>query len=298
MERHQLSDMSVFVEVARARGFRAAASSLNLRPGSVSEAVQRFEDRLGVRLFERSTRAIALTAAGERLYEQSLPAIADLESAVRELKDTKDAISGTLRLNAPRTAGPFFLDKLVAAFATLYPDVNVELIYDDKKVDLVASGVDAVIRSATMLEQDTHAVPIGPDLDMAIVASPDYLERRGQPSKPEELISHDGIGFIFDGSGQLAPWNFKSKKGVYSVMPKPRMVANDLQSMLGFAEAGLGLAYVYAESAENLINEGRLVEVLKGQTPSLPRYSLNYRSKRLMPARLRAFIDLAKGNAL
>ncbi len=294
MERHQLSDMSVFVEVARARGFRAAAKSLNLGAGSVSEAVQRFEDRLGIRLFERSTRSVALTPAGERLYEQSLPAIAELESAVRELKDAKETVSGTLRLNAPRTAGPFFLDNLVAAYAREFADVNVELIYDDRKVDLVSSGIDAAIRSATMLEQDTHAVPIGPELDMAIVASPDYLERRGVPGTPAELTVHDGICFVFDSSGQVAPWNFKGKDGVFAVMPKPHMLANDLQSLVGFAEAGLGLAYVYAAAVKGQINEGSLIAVLEGTTLALPRYSINYRSKRNMPARLRAFIDMAK----
>lgn len=297
MKRHQLSDMSVFVEVARAQGFRAAAKTLNLGAGSVSEAVQRFEDRLGVRLFERSTRSVALTAAGKRLYEQSMPAIADLESAVRDLSDAKNKISGTLRLNAPRTAGPFFLTKLVATFASKYEDVDVELIYDDQKVDLVSSGIDAAIRSATMLEQDTHAVPIGPALDMAIVASPEYLERKGTPRSASELISHDGICFVFDGSGQLAPWNFGSKDGVHSATPRPRMVANDLESLLSFAEAGLGLAYVYAEAVRERIGKGKLIEVLKGKATSLPRYSINYRSKRHMPARLRAFIDMAKGEA-
>ena len=295
MERHQLSDMSVFVEVARLRGFRAAAGSLKLGAGSVSEAVQRFEDRLGIRLFERSTRSVALTPAGQRLYEQSLPAIADLESAVRELTDAKDAVSGTLRLSAPRMAGTFFLDKLVGDYALMFPDVNVELIYDDSKVDLVASGIDAAIRSATMLEQDSHAIPIGPDLEMAVIASPDYLEKHGKPRSPEAVMSHDGICFAFDGTGRLAPWNFNSEQGTVTIMPKPRMVANNLQSMLGFAEAGLGLAYIYAESVKDPVADGRLVHLLKGKTPSLPRYSLNYRSKRHMPARLRAFIDLAKG---
>ncbi|MEP2987746.1 MAG: LysR family transcriptional regulator [Parasphingorhabdus sp.] len=286
--------MSIFVEVARAQGFRAAANALNLGPGSVSEAVRRFEDRLGVRLFERSTRSVALTPAGERLYEQSLPAITDLESAVRELKDTKDTVSGTLRLSAPRTAGPFFLDKLVAAFVNKFTDADVELIYDDRKVDLVSSGIDAAIRSATMLELDTHAVPIGPELDMAIVASPDYLDSHGSPRTTTDLISHNGICFVFDGSGQLAPWNFKGREGVYSAMPKPRMRANDLQTLIGFAEAGLGLAYIYSQAVKDQVKQGTLIEVLKGKASALPRYSINYRSKRHMPARLRAFIDLAK----
>lgn len=297
MERHQLSDVSVFVEVARARGFRAAANVLNLGPGTVSEAVQRLEDRIGVRLFERSTRSVVLTSAGQRLYEQSMPAIADLENAVRELEDARDGISGTLRLNAPRTAGPFFLDRLISDYADSHPEVAVELVYDDSKVDLVASGIDAAIRSATMLEQDSYAMPIGPKLDMSVVASPEYLKRSGVPKAPKDILSHAGICFAFDQTGQLAPWNFKGKDGIVTIMPKPRMITNDLQSALRFAEAGLGLAYVYAEAAKDLTADGRLLVLLEGKAPSLPRYSLNYRSKRNIPARLRAFIDLAKAKA-
>jgi len=297
MERHQLSDMTIFVDVARAKGFRAAATALNLGPGSVSEAVQRFEDRLGVRLFHRSTRSVALTTVGERLYERCLPAIVDLESAVRDLNDKKDAIAGTLRLNAPRSAGPFFLNALLARFAVAYTDVDVEVIYDDSKVDLVAARIDAAIRSSTLLEQDTHAIPIGPELAMAVVAAPAYLECRSVPASPQALVDHDGICFVFDKSGQLAPWNFEGQDGVYAVTPNPRIVTNDLPAMLQFAEQGLGLAYVYAETAKPLIEDGRLVTVLHGQAPSLPRYSLNFQSKRHMPARLRAFIDFARSRA-
>lgn len=294
MKRDRLNDMAVFVEVARSGGFRAAAAVLNLGAGSVSEAIQRFEDRLGVRLFERSTRSIALTPVGETLYRRSLPAIDDLENALQELDETRDSVSGTLRLNAPRSAGPFFLDALIADYSVGYPDVTVELIYDDQKVDLVTARIDAAIRSQNLLEQDSHAVPIGPELRMIVVGSPDYLEERGIPATPVDLASHDGICFAFGSSERLAPWNFESKDGAYAVMPKPRLIANDLVSMLRFTEAGLGLAYVYAKTAEAMISENRLVSVLEGHTPTLPRYTLNYLSKRHMPARLRAFIDLAK----
>ena len=122
-----------------------------------SEAVQRFEDRLGVRLFERTTRSVALTPAGEQLYMRSLPAITDLEAALRELDEQKDAVAGTLRLSAPYSAGAFFLDDIVSVFAARYPEVKVELIYDDQKVDLVESGIDAAIRSRTLLESETIA---------------------------------------------------------------------------------------------------------------------------------------------
>lgn len=294
MQRGQLNDMSVFVEVARMGGFRAAAESLQQAPASVSDAVQRFEDRLGVRLFERTTRKISMTTAGQKLFERSLPAISDLEGAIKDLNDIEGAVAGTLRLSAPRSSGTLFLNDLIARFIKAYPDVHVEVIYDDGKVDLVSSGIDATIRSLAMVEQDTHAVPVGPELDFSLLASPEYLDRLGRPQTPNDLIHHDGICFAFSKSGGLAPWNFKGKEGIYSVMPKPKLVLNDFDSMLRFAQEGLGLTYIYSYAAATMIKEKKLIPLFEGQIPSLHRYTINYLTKRHMPARLRAFIDLAK----
>ena len=294
MQRSQLSDVSIFVEVARQNGFRAAADVLKLQAASVSEAVQRFEDRLGVRLFERSTRSVALTPIGERLYKRSLPAINDLEAAFLDLDEQRDTVSGTLRLSAPYSAGAFFLDDLIARFAKEYPDVVIELIYNDQKIDLISSQTDAAIRTNTLLEAETHAVPVGPELSMTIVATQDYLDRRGTPQTPEDIFDHDGICFAFGSSDRLAPWMFDGDDGPRSVMPKPRMVVNDLRSLVSYAADGLGLAYVYAEVAAPYVAANTLVEVMSDQVPSMPRYSLNYRSKKHMTRRLRAFIDLAK----
>ncbi|MEM9071464.1 MAG: LysR substrate-binding domain-containing protein [Myxococcota bacterium] len=293
MRRSHLGDMAVFVEVARARGFRAAAERLKLRASSVSEAVQRFEDRLGVRLLERSTRSVALTPLGEQLYTRSLPAIRDLESALRDLHEDQQGVSGTLRITAPYSAGPFFLDELVAVYLRAHPDVRVELIYDDQKVDLIEGGVDVAIRSRTLLEPDTHALPVGPELTMAVVAAPAYLEANGTPGLPHDLLEHQGICFAFSRE-RLAPWNFVGNEGLYTVMPEARVIANDLPSLLSYARSGLGLAYVYARVAKPQLDAGALVEVLRDHTPTLPRYSLNYRSKRNMTHRLRAFLDTAK----
>lgn len=294
MQRNNFNDMAIFVEVARTNGFRAAADKLKLGAGSVSEAVQRFEDRIGVRLIDRTTRKIALTSAGERLYQRSLPAIKDLESAILELSDDLDAVSGTLRLSAPYASGTFFLNDLLSQYSTKYPSVNIEIIYDDEKVDLVSAKVDATIRAQTLLEKDTHAISIGPSLDLSVVASPSYIKDKGTPKTPHDILQHDGICFAFGNTARLAPWTFVGVEGEYTAMPKPRLMVNDMTSMLHFAEAGLGLAYLYTKTAEPSIVQGKLVEVLVGQVPSLPRYSINYLSKRNMPARLRAFIELAK----
>lgn len=295
MKDPNLNDITVFVEVARANGFRAAAENLNLAAGSVSEAIQRLEGRLGVRVIERTTRKISLTSAGEKLYTQAMPALAELADALREAGDDQEKISGTLRLSAPRSSSAFFLDEVISEFAAAHPHVGIEVLYDDSKVDLVTSGIDAAIRAQTLLEKETYAAEIGPELNMVLVASPDYLQRNGVPEKPADVTGHDGICFAFSRADQLAPWSFvEGKKRTYEVMPRPRIIANDLPSMITFAKSGLGMAYVYRKPAEPLIASGELVSLLEKHVPALPRYTINYLTKRHMPARLRAFINLAK----
>ncbi|WP_298984544.1 LysR family transcriptional regulator [uncultured Roseibium sp.] len=296
MTRNGFSDIRIFVEVARRGGFRAAAEHLHRSPASISEAVQRFEDRLGVRLFERSTRSVALTPIGEQFYDRSLPAITDLEEALNDLNEKRDEIAGTLRLSAPYSAGPFFLDELTAQFATRYPAVDVELIYDDKKVDLLSTGIDAAIRANTLLAPDTHAVPVGPELRMSIVAAQSYLDERGTPKRPEDILSHASICFAFGRGDRIAPWEFSGPYGNFTLQPKPRLTTNDMRSLLRYASSGLGLAYVYKDVAASQIANGKVIEVLSGHLSTLPRYSINYRSKKHMTRRLRAFINLAKNS--
>ena len=294
MRRNELNDVSIFVAVAQENGFRAAADKLQLGAGSVSEAVQRFEDRLGVRLIERSTRSIALTKAGELLYRRSLPAINDLETALKDVHDQNEGVSGTLRLTAPTATGQLFLDDLMTGFAKEHPAVTIELIYDETKVDLLTSGVDAAIRAETLLDPDTHAIAIGPAPEMTIVASPNYLAKGPPVEEPADVAAHAGVCFAITGADNLAPWVFTGADGPYSVMPRPRVIANDVTSILEGAKAGLGLAYIFASSAESALDEGSLVQVLEDQTTALPRFSLNYLSKRNMPSRVRAFVDYAK----
>lgn len=294
MNRSSFGDLRVFVEVARQGGFRAAAVQLRQAPASVSEAVQRFEDRLGVRLFERSSRSVRLTPIGEAFYAKSLPAIVELEAALRDLDDQKHEVTGVLRLSAPYSAGPFFLDALVARFAEAYPAVDVELIYDDRKVDLLTSGIDAAIRSNTLLGPNTHAVAVGPELAMAVVASPEYLARRGRPAHPRDILGHDALCYAFGGGGDPAPWRFEGKEGSLTLQPKPRIATNDMRALLHHAQQGLGLAYLYREIAAPALAAGRVTDLLGAYLSPLPRYSLNYRSKRNMTRRLRAFVDMAK----
>lgn len=294
MDRSQLSDIAVFVEVARRNGFRAAAEALHLTPGAVSSSVQRFESRLGVRLLERSTRSVALTVPGEFLFSGCEAALEQISRVIDEISDQSSVVTGVLKISAPRRAGRFFLDELLVKYGSAFPQVKVDILYNDSKVDLVTTGIDIAVRSRTILDENTYAFPIGTPMPMAIVGSPKYLKQHGTPKIPNELINHDGICFAFEDSRNLAQWDFKAVSGTYCAMPKTKMVVNDIDALITYCEAGLGLAYTFAESVRESVEEKRLVAVLKKHVAPLPGFSINYLNKRHMPARVRAFIELAK----
>ncbi|MGR3624159.1 LysR family transcriptional regulator [Pseudophaeobacter sp.] len=294
MQRRELSELAIFVEVAKTGGFRSAAQRLNLAAGSVSEAVNRFEDRLGLRLFERTTRAVSLTEAGAELFQRSQPALQDLEEALADVQDLGTELSGTLRLSAPLGVGPVFLDQLLAAFSQTQPSLRIEITYTTLKADLVSGSFDAAIRSETLLDPETYALPIGPPQPMAIVAAPSYLAKAPPLTRPEDLTAHLGICFAIDGERHLASWRMVGADGTYSVMPRPRMISNDVGSILTYAQAGLGLAYVFRDLVTLALKKGGLVEVLPGQAAPLPRFSLNYLSKRHIPLRLQRFVDFIR----
>ena len=294
MKNSQLDDIAIFVEVAQLGGFRNAAQKLNLGPATVSEAINRLENRIEIRLFERTTRKIALTEAGKLLLEKSAMAIQSLRAATNDLKNREKEISGILRLSAPVTSGPIFLDQTIKEFCKKHPEVMIDLTYEDSKCDLVTSGVDAAIRSNALLDPDTYAVPVGPKLKMVIVGAPNYFEKYGIPTKPDDIVSHNGLCFAFSGHNNIAPWSFTDNGLTLIKMPKTYISANSVSSLIDFAVNGMGITYVYKSLAESFIASGHLTPVLEEYLTPVSKYSINYLTKRHMPAKLRAFIDFAK----
>ncbi|MFT4941972.1 MAG: DNA-binding transcriptional LysR family regulator [Paraglaciecola sp.] len=293
MKRVQLNEMGVFIEVVRSDGFRAAAKKLNLGAGSISQSVQRLEDRLGNQLLNRTTRKVALTEAGRTLFNRCSPAFAFIEDVLKELDEAKNSLSGTLKINAPRAVGGCFLDDLLADYACQYPSVNIDIVYQDNKVDLVQSGVDAAIRIDGLLEKDTHAVPVGPKLDMAVVASPEYLKLNGVLNHPSDLTQHRGICYKQQSASNIYAWQFNEDGNKYSITPPPAIITNDTNSIIAFMKKHLGIGYIYLHDAQPYLDTGEFVRVLTEYTSTQGRYSINYLSKKNMPKRLRAFIDMA-----
>ena len=293
-----LGDLSAFVTVARAGGFRDGARAGGVSASGLSEAVRRLEGRLGVRLLHRTTRSVVPTEAGRRLLERLGPAFAEMEAALDVVNGFRDRPAGTLRLNVPVSAARLVLPGIVPAFLAAYPDIRMEVVAEDGFVDVLAAGCDAGIRYDERLEQDMVAVPIGPRVQrFATAAAPAYLDRHGRPEHPSELLGHACLLGRFASGALTAPWEFERDGEVVRVDPAgPLLVrvgaATDLA--VDAAVAGTGVITLFEDWLRPHLDSGALEPVLE---PWWQRFSgpfLYYPGRRLLPAPLRAFVDFIR----
>ena len=283
-----------FVAVVEAGGFSQAGRRLSLPKSTVSHRVQQLEQRLGVRLLHRTTRSVAPTEAGARLIDRLGPALVEVEAALDIVNGFRDRPAGTLRLNVPISAARLVLPRIVPPFLEAYPDIRLDIIADDSFVDVLAAGCDAGIRYDERLEQDMVAVPIGPRRQrFAAAASPAYLDRRGRPDHPRELLDHACLRGRF-GSGAMPAWDFERDGEVVTVEPTGPLVvrlgaAADLA--VDAAVAGTGVVFLFEDWLRPLLDSGALEPVLQPWWRSFTGPFLYYPSRRHLPAPLRAFVD-------
>ena len=289
----RLDSFDVFVSIVRCGGFRAAAIERGVSSSALSQTMHALEETLGIRLLNRTTRSVSPTEAGKRLLERLAPALSDIRLAIAEVDELRDTPSGTLRINAPAPAVDHFLCRLAFDFMDAYPEVSIEIISDAAVIDIVEQGFDAGVRFGKQLAQDMIALPLGPALRYAIVASPDYIKRHGQPQVPNDLVGHDCIKRRFPG-GTLATWRFADGDEEIELTPTGRLMVSSAHNELQAALAGRGIAHVFDDYAKPHILNGRLVEILSDWSPTLPNWFLYYPSRRLPSATLRAFLDYVR----
>jgi DNA-binding transcriptional LysR family regulator len=290
----ELQDLNAFAAVAKARGFRGAAALSGMSASSLSTAVRRLEDRLGVRLLHRTTRSVAPTEAGQRLLERLVPALGEVESALGSVDGYRDATRGTLRLNVPHVIGRLILPDLLARFMTAYPGIAVEVTADDSFVDVLGGGYDAGIRYDERLEQDMIAVPIGPRVDRYVtVAAPAYLAGHGCPVVPEELVRHQTVRHRFL-NGTMLPWEFERDGRTVRVSPPARMITNSLELQRAAVLGGLGIAATFEGFYRDALDSGAVVEILPEWSTRFSGPFLYYAGRRHVPAPLRAFVDFLR----
>jgi len=295
-----LADLSAFVAVARARGFRKAARLSGSSASAMSEAVRRLETQLGVRLLNRTTRSVVPTEVGEGLLLRLGPALNEVDAAIDVVNGFRDRPAGTLRLNVPVSAARLVLPSIVPAFLAAYPDIRLDVTTEESFVDVLAAGCDAGIRYDERLEQDMIAVPIGPRVQrFAAAASPAYLARRGHPEHPRDLLDHACLRGRFP-SGSMPAWEFERDGEVVVVDPVGPMIVRiggGTDLLVDVAVAGTGIVCLFEDWLRPFFDRGDLEPVLEPWWPSFPGPFLYYPGRRLVPAPLRAFIDFIKANA-
>jgi DNA-binding transcriptional LysR family regulator len=293
-----LGDLNAFVAVARAGGFRDGARISGGSASGLSEAVRRLETQLGVRLLNRTTRSVAPTEAGQRLLDRLGPALNEVAAALDVVNTFRDRPAGTLRLNVPVSAARLVLPAIVPGFLAAYPDIRLEVIAEDRFVDVLAAGCDAGIRYDERLEQDMIAVPIGPRVQrFAAGASPAYLSRSGRPEHPRELLAHACLRGRFSG-GTIPAWEFARNGEALRVDPPgPLLVSTGaIDLAIEAAIAGAGIVCLFEGWLRPHFARGELEPVLEPWWLSFPGPFLYYPGRRLVPAPLRAFIDFIKAS--
>ena len=296
VRRGALDGVEAFLSVARHRSFRKAAAEMGVTPSAMGQAVRALEARLGAVLFLRTTRSVGLTEAGERFLTRAKPAFEELVAAGEVARGLGQRPAGLLRLSVPRAVVPILLEPLIASFCQAYPEVEVEIVTDEKLVDLAAQGFDAGIRMGQFIAADMVAVRLAPPFRFAIVGSPAYFARSGRPERPDDLRAHACLR-LRRSSGALAPWSLKDKGREIEIAVSGPLIANDFPTMLGAAVKGVGLAQVPGPVAAEAVTAGKLEEVLRPFAPMTPGVFLYYPSRRQMMPKLRAFVDHVKSRS-
>jgi DNA-binding transcriptional LysR family regulator len=288
-----LTEYDAIVAIARLGSFRAAATELGMSTSALSHAVSALEARLGVRLFNRTTRSLSSTDAGEQFIARITPALAEIGSAIEGINSHRDTPAGTLRINtsvgaARITLGPIFLEYL-----NRYPDMNLVIVTEGRLVDIVQQGFDAGIRLAETVPQDMIAVPIGGPQRMLVVGSPGYFSDREKPRLPTDLLHHRCIRARL-ATGAVWRWEFEKRGETVEIDVPGTLTLDEMNLMLDAALAGAGLAYLSELPVRDHIDAGRLVAVLEDWSPPFPGICLYYPGRRNVPAGLRALIDLIR----
>ncbi|MGE0970999.1 LysR family transcriptional regulator [Klebsiella sp. WOUb02] len=286
-------ELGVFLMIARHKSLRRAADELGCTPSALSHSLRVIEERLKLRLFNRTTRSVALTEAGERLFSRIAPAFRDVDDALDDLNVFRDTPSGLLRINAAHSSSKMVLLPIVTRFLSAYPGVSVEIVVSNALIDMVTAGFDAGVRLGESLAQDMIAVPLTPAMRTAYVASPDFFRRYPIPTMPEQLRELPCIRLRFE-SGRFYHWEFESKGVKKSIDVPGRLIVSEQGLAIPAALDGAGIAFTFEPQVTELIAEGKLVRILDDWCPTYPGYFLYYSGRRQLPSTLRAFIDFIR----
>jgi len=295
MRRIRSTDLAIFLAIAQHRSFRKAAVEMGVTASALSHSLRAIEERLDVRLVNRTTRGVGLTEAGERLFARIRPAFLDIDDALEDLDKFRGQPYGKLRINASRAAAKLVLLPMVSRFLLAYPAVEVDIVVDDALVDMVSGGFDAGVRYGESIAADMIAVAIGPRHRFAVVGSPEHFQRHAKPMTPHDLKGHSCIRYRF-ASGTFYRWEFERGGVELEIDVQGSLTLGDQDMMLEAALNGSGLAYLFEQQVQSALDDGRLIRVLEDWCPYYPGFFLYYPSRRQLPTALRAFVDFVRAD--
>jgi DNA-binding transcriptional LysR family regulator len=280
MRQIDLNDIAAFLTVARQRSFTRAAAQLGVSQSALSQTIKGLEARLGLRLLTRTTRSVSPSEAGERLLRAAGPRLDEIDAELNALSALREKPSGTIRITAHDHAVEAVLWPALQKLLPEYADINVEVVIDYGLTDIAAERYDAGIRSGEIVDKDMVAVRIGPDLRSAVVGAPGYFAGHTKPLTPQELTTHRCINLRLPTRGGLYAWEFEKGGRELRVQVEGQLVFNATAPMLHAALAGLGLAYLPADTVQEYLENGELIQVLADWCPDYPGYHLYYPSHR------------------
>jgi DNA-binding transcriptional LysR family regulator len=286
----QLPAVAAFARVAQLASFSKAAATLGVSPSALSQTIRALEARLGIRLLNRTTRRVGVTEAGALFLQRILPALEQFTTAFSELDELRGTPAGTLRVSLPRTAMTTVVAPVLRDFCNAYPQIRLELIADDRFVDLIGEGFDAGIRLGERLAQDMVAVRATREQRIAVVGSPEYFERHPPPLQPADLHRHRCLRFRFT-SGVIYRWEFGRAGQEFEIDVDGPLICNDNALMQVAAKQGVGLAHLMEDLVREDLASGALVRVLGDWCPPFPGFYLYYPSRAQTPLKLRVLID-------
>jgi DNA-binding transcriptional LysR family regulator len=293
----QLPDLGTFVAIVENGSLSAAASKLGVQPPAVSYRLGRLEQEIGAPLFVRTTRSLTLTEAGRRLFDRVNPALGEVSAAIVEARQAMDAPSGTLRIALSKIAFQYTLADHLAEFRAHYPEIKLDLSFDDRLVDLAEGGFHAGVRIGNLLDANMVAVKLTGPRRVVHIASPAYLDKYGRPSTPGDLLSHECIGYRFGTSSRMLEWEFQDKDGLTKIEVQCSIVVNDTSAQIDAARLGLGIAWFGERIVQEDIARGALEVVLDEYAVERPPFYLYFPREYRNLSVLRALVDFLKSKS-
>jgi DNA-binding transcriptional LysR family regulator len=289
-----LNALNSFVAVARHRSFAAAARHLGVSTSALSQSVRQLEARLGVTLLTRTSRTVALTDAGQRLLENAGAAVDQALESLKTVSVRPGEVTGRVRLSVPTSAVALVLARLLPRFIERYPKVEVEVLVENRFVNIIADGLDAGIRLSEAIERDMVQVRLTDPGRFVVVAAPSYLARRGTPQKPPDLLQHDCICIRASTTGARYAWELERGRKTWRVPVQGTVTTNDTELMRALAVAGVGLLYMFEPAIADELRRGSLRLVLEQYAAAVPGFFLYFPSRAQVSPALRAFVDVAR----